>query len=76
MDLALLWLWCRPEAADLIKPLAWELPYAVGGTLKRQIIITIKRSGERRHPCLVPDIDGKDASFSPSVVLVAGILQM
>ena len=28
-DLALLWLWCRPAAAVLIQPGAWELPYAV-----------------------------------------------
>ena len=27
--LALLWLWCRPSAAALTRPLAWELPYAV-----------------------------------------------
>ena len=27
-DLALLWLWCRPAAASLIWPLAWELSYA------------------------------------------------
>ena len=25
-DPALLWLWCRPAAAALILPLAWELP--------------------------------------------------
>ena len=34
-DPALLWLWCRP--ADMIRPLAWEPPYATGATLKRQI---------------------------------------
>ena len=27
LDPALLWLWCRPAA--LIRPLAWEPPYAV-----------------------------------------------
>ena len=27
-DLALLWLWCRPAAVALIRPLAWQLPYA------------------------------------------------
>ena len=32
-DLALLWLCCRPAAAALIQPLAWELPY-VGAALK------------------------------------------
>ena len=34
MDLALLWLRCRPAAVALIRPLAWELPYATGVTLK------------------------------------------
>ena len=28
-DPALLWLWCRPAAAALIQPLAWEAPYAM-----------------------------------------------
>ena len=27
-DPVFLWLWCRPAAAALIQPLAWELPYA------------------------------------------------
>ena len=27
LDPTLLWLWCRPAAAALIPPLAWELPY-------------------------------------------------
>ena len=35
-DLALLWLWHRPEAVAPIRPLAWEPPYAVGVALKRQ----------------------------------------
>ena len=35
-DLALLWLWCRPAVVALIRPLAWELPYAMGAALKRQ----------------------------------------
>ena len=33
-DTALLWLWCRPAATALIRPLAWEPPYAVGVALK------------------------------------------
>ena len=33
-DLALLWY--RPAASALIQPLAWELPYATGVTLKGQ----------------------------------------
>ena len=32
----MLWLWCRPAAAALIQPLAWEPPYVVRAALKRQ----------------------------------------
>ena len=31
-----LWLWCRPAAIAPIRPLAWELPYALGVALKRK----------------------------------------
>ena len=34
-DPTLLWLWHRPAAAAQILPLAWELPCAMGVTLKR-----------------------------------------
>ena len=35
-DLALLWLWCKPAAAALICPVAWELPYASPVALKKK----------------------------------------
>ena len=35
LDLALLWLWYKPEALALIRPLAWELLCAAGVTQKR-----------------------------------------
>ena len=35
-DPTLLWLWCRPVAAALIQPLAWELPHATSVALKKQ----------------------------------------
>ena len=35
-DLVLLWLWCRPAAATLIQPLAWELPHAMVQPLKKK----------------------------------------
>ena len=35
-DPALLWLWRQLAATAPIRPLAWELPYAVGTALKRQ----------------------------------------
>ena len=35
-DPTLLWLWHKPAATALIRPLAWEPPYAMGVTLKIQ----------------------------------------
>ena len=35
-DPVLLWLWQRPATIALIRPLAWEPPYAVGVAIKRQ----------------------------------------
>ena len=34
-DPVLLWLWHRPVATALIRPLAWEPPYAVGAALEK-----------------------------------------
>ena len=45
-DLA--WLWRRPAAAVPILPLAWELPYAGGSTLKRKK----KKKKERKNMAL------------------------
>ena len=36
LDLALLWLWYRPAATALIRPLALELPHATDVALKNQ----------------------------------------
>ena len=36
VDPALLWLWHRLAAAVVIRPLAWELPYAIGAALKKK----------------------------------------
>ena len=35
LDLALLWLWPRPGATALIRPLAWEPPCTAGGALEK-----------------------------------------
>ena len=34
-DPTLLWLWGRPAATALIRPLAWEPPYATGEALEK-----------------------------------------
>ena len=37
----------------------------------------LNRSGERGHPCLVPDLSGKALSFSPlSMMLAVGLSYM
>ena len=51
-DPALLWLWCRPVAIALIRPLGWELPYAMGVALKRQKKKK-KKKKERNGLCLL-----------------------
>ena len=35
LDAVLLWLWHRPLATALIRPLAWEPPCAAGAALKK-----------------------------------------
>ena len=35
-DPALLWLWCRPAATALIRPLPWEPPCAEGAALEEE----------------------------------------
>ena len=49
LDLALLWLWHSPAALALIRPLAWELPYAIGVALKSKIKIKINEFTEPQH---------------------------
>ena len=47
-DLVLLWLWRRLAATALIRPLAWEPPYATGAAQKKKK----KKKGEV-HICTV-----------------------
>ena len=42
LDLALLWLWCRPAAAAAIRPLAWELHHGCG-----------PKKGKKKITCLL-----------------------
>ena len=45
LDPVWLWLWRRPGAAALIRPLAWERPYATGAALKSR---KKEREGRRK----------------------------
>ena len=42
-DLVLLWRWCRPGATALIRPLAWEPPYASDAALEKD-----KKKGKKK----------------------------
>ena len=48
LDLTLLWLRFRLAAVTLIRPLAWELPYTVGVSLKKK-----KKIQQHVHMCSV-----------------------
>ena len=52
----LLWLWCRPAAAALTGPLAWEPPYAVGAALKKQ--------NKTKHFIFLKEVSTVDCFFS------------
>ena len=50
-DPVLLWLWCRLAAAALIRPLAWELPHAVGAALEKAKRQKKKKKTEKQQIC-------------------------
>ena len=43
LDPTWLWLWCRPAAVALIRPLVWEPPYAMGVVLQSKKILKNKK---------------------------------
>ena len=47
--LQMLCLWCRPTAAALIQPLAWELPYVAGVALKKNIYNFLKKKERNKQ---------------------------
>ena len=51
-DLSLLWLWCKPAATALIRPLAWEPPYAAGAALEK----TKKRKDKKKYKLILTHI--------------------
>ena len=48
LDPTLLWLWRRPVATALIRPLTWESPYAVEVALEKAKRQKKKDGGEQR----------------------------
>ena len=51
-DPALLWLWHRPVATSLIRPLAWEPPYAAEAALEKAKRPR-KKKKKRKEACYV-----------------------
>ena len=47
LDPVLLWLWHRPAAIALIRPLAWEPPYATSVALKTTTTTTTKKKKKK-----------------------------
>ena len=69
--LALLWLWHRPAAVALIRPLASELPYATDVALKRKkkkielsedMFFQFTKSSECLTPGLHPQLHSRGAA--------------
>ena len=60
LDLVLLWLWCRPATVAPIQPLAWELPYALGGAPKKKGVISRLR-GQKSLTHRVTTVQGVTA---------------
>ena len=59
LDPELLWLWCRLAATALIRPLAWEPPYAEGVAqemVKRQNKTKNKTHGHMNKFCILNPI--------------------
>ena len=50
LDPALLWLWHRPAAAALIRPLAWEPPYATGVALGKKMARRQNKNKNKKKP--------------------------
>ena len=50
-----MWLWCRPAATALIRPLAWESPYAAGLAAPKNLINKKrkKKKTERESDCKI-----------------------
>ena len=73
----MLWLWCRPAAAAPIRPLVWELPYAMGVALKvKKKIFLIKKNSSFSSPSFIALLDfnrNPFGRFQPVPLLQGGI---
>ena len=70
LDLALLWLWCRPAAAVQIQPLAWELLYAGGAAQKG------KKKRKKKKTCVFNTVLGLLLDFSPGYLQASTLIYL
>ena len=70
-DPALLWLWRRLAAAAPIRPLAWELPYAVGAALKKKK----KKKKKKRGSSYCGSVETNLTSIHEDVSSIPGLAQ-
>ena len=65
-DPALLWLWRRPVATALIRPLAWEPPYAAGVALKgkeKRVGRNVGRTSDWKKAIVTIDTNPSDKTY-------------
>ena len=55
LDPMLMWLWRRPAAIALIRPLVWEPPWAVGAALEKVVETILLFFGSPQLPCQYVD---------------------
>ena len=67
LDSALMWLWCRPAAAALIQPLAWEPPSAMGVALKSKN----KQTNKQKRTTVIKEFPHDAAGYEFSIVTAA-----
>ena len=49
LDPTLLWIWCGPAAVAPIRPLSWELSYALGAALKKTKAKTKTKQNKKEY---------------------------
>ena len=63
LDLALLWLWCRPEATARMRPLAWDPPYATGAALEKTMCVCVRARVRARDELSDEVRENRDSSY-------------
>ena len=62
LDPTLLWLWCRLAAVALIRPLAWESPYAMDAALKKK-----KQDKKKKKKKRLRDVKGRSQGLCSDI---------